>query len=149
MPLPLLLVLQAAATWYMVGVIWMVQLIHYPLMGRVGASEFVGYERAHTQWMSLVVGPGMLVEVVTAAYWLLAVQGRKDEAVFAWIGAGLIAVIWGSTFFVQVPLHEKLSQGFDAAALALLVGTNWIRTFAWTARGVLMAWMVWRMLPKE
>ena len=35
-----LVVAHAAATLFMVGVIWFVQVVHYPLMARVSASEF-------------------------------------------------------------------------------------------------------------
>ncbi len=51
--------------------------------------------------------------------------------------------IWASTFFVQVPLHEKLGGGFDADVQKRLVSTNWIRTIFWTLRGALVLWMVW------
>jgi hypothetical protein len=32
-----------------------------------------------------------------------------------------------------------LEQGFEAGAHGRLVATNWVRTGAWTARGVLVA----------
>jgi hypothetical protein len=37
---------------------------------------------------------------------------------------------------LQVPLHQKLSSGFDAAVHRRLVATNWWRTVGWTLRGV-------------
>jgi hypothetical protein len=33
-------------------------------------------------------------------------------------------------------MHNALANGFDAQAHARLVDTNWIRTLAWTARGI-------------
>ncbi len=138
-----LLVAQTVATWYMVGVIWMVQLIHYPLMAKVGREQFVEYERLHTTGMGFVVIPGMMVELVTSVVWVRTATER--DAIWAWCGLGLVAVIWLSTFLVQVPLHEQLSQAFDAAAHRRLVGTNWVRTVAWTARGVMMAYMLTRL----
>jgi hypothetical protein len=39
-------------------------------------------------------------------------------------------------------MHARLGQGADEAALRRLVRTNWIRTLAWTARGVLVLWML-------
>jgi hypothetical protein len=38
-----------AATAAMVGLIWFVQVVHYPLFASVGADEFVAYENAHTR----------------------------------------------------------------------------------------------------
>ena len=49
----------------------------------------------------------------------------------------LLAVIWGSTALLQIPLHNALSAGFDPEVHARLVQTNWIRTIGWTARGLL------------
>ena len=59
----------AAATWFLVGLIWIIQVVHYPLFARVGEDGFVAYEAAHTRLISLVVGPAMLVEGV-ATLWL-------------------------------------------------------------------------------
>ena len=50
----------------------------------------------------------------------------------------LLAVVWISTFAVQVPLHRRLAEGYDAARHRRLVLSNWIRTLAWTARAVLV-----------
>jgi hypothetical protein len=52
-------------------------------------------------------------------------------------GAALLAVIWASRFFVQVPLHAKLECGFDPAVIDRLVATNWVRTAAWTMRALI------------
>ena len=34
------LLLQAAASWFLTGLIWIIQVVHYPLMSRVGADRF-------------------------------------------------------------------------------------------------------------
>ncbi|HEX2205610.1 MAG TPA: hypothetical protein VHG91_20025 [Longimicrobium sp.] len=49
-------------------------------------------------------------------------------------------MVWLSTALLQVPMHGRLERGFDAAAHRRLVATNWVRTVAWTARGVLLLW---------
>ena len=56
----------AAATGVMTGLIWFVQVVHYPLLARVGAASFVEYERAHVRRTTWVVAPAMLVEAATA-----------------------------------------------------------------------------------
>ena len=127
----LLPVAHAAATLFMTGVIWFVQIVHYPLFGRVGAAEFLVYEREHARRTGWVVGPAMVVELLFAL--ALAAQGGG----LAWAGLALLGVIWASTAFVQVPLHRRLERTADAAAQRRLVRTNWIRTAAWTARAVI------------
>ena len=130
-PHTLLPVAHAAATLFMTGVIWFVQIVHYPLFGRVGAAEFPAYEREHARRTGRVVGPAMVVELLLA----LALTTRGGALV--WAGLALLGVIWASTAFVQVPLHRRLERGADVAAQRRLVRTNWIRTAAWTARDVI------------
>lgn len=55
---------------------------------------------------------------------------------------GLLVLIWASTFLLQVPKHKVLTHGFDAEAHRFLVRTNWIRTAAWSVRGVVVLWMI-------
>ena len=47
----------AAATLYMTGLIWFVQVVHYPLMGLTGKAEFSAYEQRHTLLTTWVVAP--------------------------------------------------------------------------------------------
>ncbi|QOV90468.1 hypothetical protein [Humisphaera borealis] len=141
----LLLVLNLASTWYMVGLIWFVQVVHYAQFPQVGADRFCDYHRRHTRFTTLAVGPAMLVEMSTAV--LLLVRPHAALPTWAaWTGVGLAALLWLSTAFLQVPKHDILSRGFDASACQTLVRTNWLRTAMWTARGVLMAWVVLQAL---
>jgi len=134
-----LLVLHCFATWFLVGLIWMVQVVHYPLFAKVGQTEFVGYVAAHANLITLVVSPLMLLELLTAIA-LLALWPPSLPIWVGWLGLALLCVVWITTAFVSVPLHAKLAAGFDPQAHALLVGTNWVRTLAWSARGLLLAW---------
>lgn len=136
----MLLLVHAAATWFMTGVIWFVQVVHYPLFGLAGGAGFAEYSRRHSALTTWVVAPVMLVELGAAGL-LMFYGGNLPE----WMSAGgiaLLAVIWLSTFLLQVPRHERLARGFDAAAHAGLVSTNWIRTLAWTARAGLSLAMI-------
>ena len=119
------------ATVYMAGLIWFVQLVHYPLMKGVGPERFALYANEHSRRTGWAVGAPMLVEGATAA--MLALSPRTDPAL-AWPGLGLLVLIWLSTAFLQVPCHRALGKSFDEAAIARLVRTNWIRTTAWTMR---------------
>lgn len=139
--MPLLLA-QVAVSCFLTGLIWLVQVVHYPLMAKVGPERFSEYERLHAAWITPVVGPAMLAEAAVAALLLL----QRPPAVPAWAcwtGLGLVALIWAVTFLVSVPCHGVLAQGFDAAAHQRLVDTNWIRTAGWTLRAALSVWMLW------
>ena len=128
-----LLLVQVVATGFMVGLIWFVQLVHYPLMEGWPHDDFGRWELAHRDRTGLVVIPPMLAEGAVAA-WLLI---RRPKGVVAWLpllGIVLLVSIWASTFFLQVPCHVRLSAGWDAATHRLLVQSNWIRTVLWSAR---------------
>lgn len=124
----------AAATWALMGLIWMVQGVVYPLMARQDAGGWVAWHRDYTRRMGRVVGPLMLVELGGAVAW-----GWQDPANgWAWVALALVGLNWLSTVLVQVPLHRRLAQGFDAHLIRRLVITNWVRTALWTGRGGLL-----------
>jgi hypothetical protein len=136
--LPLLI--NAAATLYMTGLIWFVQLVHYPLMSQVGADGYRQYQLAHQNLTSLAVGPAMLAELLSA----LALVAINTKDPWRWAGLAAVAALWASTALVQMPLHATLAGGFDPEAHARLVSTNWLRTALWTARSALVLWLIAR-----
>ena len=52
-----------ASTWFMVGLIWFVQIVHYPLFGYVGSKEFETFHEHHKILITPVVGFVMIVEI--------------------------------------------------------------------------------------
>ena len=129
-----LLTLHVALTCFMTGLIWVVQLVHYPLMKWVPPEQFEAFEKSHQRRISTIVAPAMLAEMGTAA---LLVYLASDRPLVI-VNLALLIGIWVSTAFVQMPLHRKLEQGFDAAVLDRLVRTNWIRTALWSGRAALL-----------
>ncbi|CAN5490340.1 hypothetical protein BH09PLA1_BH09PLA1_02430 [soil metagenome] len=145
MPEPLirlLFLLHLASTLFMLGVIWFVQVVHYPLFARTGATEFPAYEKMHTSMTTWVVAPPMLLELATALL-LLWIRPAGVSNLQSGIGLALLGMIWLSTMFLQVPAHNTLSMGFEAAVHQRLVSKNWIRTGAWSLRGLVVLWMAW------
>lgn len=133
-----LALLHVAATFALAGLIWAVQLGIYPQFAAVGREAFVDYHRRYVRGIACVVAPLMGAEALTGGLLLwLGVRGPLFLGSLV-----LIATIWAITFAVEVPLHRKLGQGFDAEAHRHLVLTNWARTLAWTARAVMVgAWL--------
>jgi hypothetical protein len=132
------LVVSTAAAWGMVGVIWIVQLVHYPLLGRLSALEPSTAARDHQRRITWVVGPLMAAEGVTAVA-LLVSRPATMSTVSAWAAAALLGGALLSTVLIQVPQHARLADGHDDDIVRSLIAGNWIRTAAWTARGVLLA----------
>lgn len=119
----------------MVGLIWFVQLVHYPLFAAVGDQQFVQYESRHTRRTTWVVGALMPVEAVTAAWLVLDLPDGVGRGL-AIGGLALVAALWLSTALWQAPMHGRLSAGYDASLQQRLVRTNWVRTAGWTVRGL-------------
>ena len=135
------LIIHATATWFMVGLIWTIQSVHYPLFARVGAGELIDYEKEHAERMVRLLAIPAVVEISTGA----ALVWTRPAEVGLWLvlatGALLVA-IWTATAFVQVPLHRRLGGQPDTTAVAQLVRSNRLRTGLWTIRGVLVAVML-------
>lgn len=128
----LLLLAHAAVTWALVGLIWTVQCVQYPLFAAVPSEGFLAYHAGHMRRITIVVGPLMLAELLAAA----AIAIRTPSASLAWVGIALLASVWIVTWSLSVPCHDRLAKGFDPAVHRRLVRTNWLRTAAWTLRGV-------------
>lgn len=128
-----LLLIHAAATLFMTGLIWFVQLVHYPLMSMVARERFIEFEKSHQARTTLIVAPVMLIELSTA---MLLVWLEPNAITLA--GLFLLILIWLSTIVLQVPAHRRLESGFDAKVHHRLVTTNWLRTVAWSLRSCLV-----------
>ena len=128
------LYLQVVSTICMAGLIWFVQIVHYPMFANVGAEAFTRYEGIHQRSTTYVVAPLMLVEIATASA-LTLMSPTKIDGWLIWTGLGLVIVNWATTAFLSVPCHDKLKNGFDEKIHQRLVSTNWIRTVAWSLRG--------------
>ncbi len=143
---PQIFLLNLISTWYMVGLIWMVQIVHYKMFDRVGAEQFVRYEADHNRLITPVVGLPMLVEITTAVALLYVGAELGFPA-----GRSGRASAWSQRFgfprrLLQVPCHQRLMSGFDEQAYQRLVATNWIRTILWSARGGLLTYFAAKML---
>jgi len=122
-----------AATSVMVGFIWTIQLLVYPMMSAVPANGFATYEALHQRRVVRLLALIAPAEIITAG--AVAVIA---SSVPTWltIGAGaLLVAIWVSTGAYYAPLHGRLATGYDPLLHHRLVRANWLRTLAWTARG--------------
>ena len=117
----------------MCGLIWYVQLVHYPMFSRFGPDAFRATMLEHQNRTTLIVAPVMLVELASGVWLLFSDVLPREVSLLNLAG---LAVIWVATGFVQVPLHQRLLARLDPGLIQALVLTNWVRTLAWTARTV-------------
>lgn len=129
---PWTLKIQLACCLLMTGLIWLVQLVHYPSFQFVHPQRFDEFHLHHTSRITLIVAPLMGLELLTA---VLLVLQRGDTYVW-WLNLLGVLLIWICTAFLSVPLHNQLAGGYDYDKIQALVATNWPRTLIWTARSV-------------
>ncbi len=133
--------LHVFATVFMTGLIWFVQVVHYPLFGWVPGDGFVAYEREHVRRTGWVVGPPMLLEVGTAGA-LIALRAPLAADPRFLAAFGLLLLVWVATAVFSVPAHNRLSDTPDPRTIRRLVATNWLRTVGWSARSALLIAMI-------
>ena len=153
--LELLVLVQACCAWFMTGLIWVIQLVHYPLMARVGEASWVDYQRSHMSRISWIVAPVMLIEAASCglelAMMILGDSQMNSLAGTLWahgLLASLLLVVWCSTWLLQVPAHHALSTRIDTQVIRRLVVTNWVRTVAWSTRAVVLGLMLGSLISR-
>ena len=143
----LIVLLNLTLSATLTGLIWTIQVVHYPGFLGVGTESFLAYQHHHMRTISYVVIPLMLVELVVAL--LLPSLDPFRSSWLAYTATGMVLIVWATTFFISSPLHSKLaSAGYDASLIHQLVNTNWIRTIAWSVRtGILFCVVIETMRP--
>jgi hypothetical protein len=82
-----------AATLFMVGLIWTIHVVHYPLFADVGASSYVDYQAAHVERIGIVLAFPWLLEGLTLLGVLALAVERRDLRIPALIGAIAMATV--------------------------------------------------------
>ena len=131
-----MLILHLIATSVMVGVIWVIQLVHYPTFHFVELKQYTTFQRFHMARISYVVIPAMLTELFTLI--LIVISMDKIDTLIA-VSAILLIFIWLMTAVFFSGVHQKLTLGYDQTVVDKLVKLNWGRTLLWTLRLLLIS----------
>lgn len=121
----------------MTGLIWLIQIVHYPYFRFVSEDRFVEAHHFHSNRISWIVLPIMLLELISSCF-LLATAGAVIPLTTNILSFALLIGIWTSTFALQVPLHNRLGQAKDLESLQKLVVSNWLRTIGWSLRSAIL-----------
>ena len=133
MEFELLLKVNFISTSIMVGVIWVIQLLHYPSFHFINDQNYIEFQQFHMQRISFIVVPVMLIEVASAL--LLAYFFGSSLTI---ILLALVLCIWGITFIFFTNMHNKLTDGYDHSIVDKLVKINWSRTALWSLRLIIL-----------
>ena len=122
------------ASFGLVVLIWLVQVIIYPAFAEIEPDRFARWHAGYTRAVTWTVAP-LMIGQVTLLLWLVVVRPSSCVS----LAAGMVAVAWIATFALAVPAHDTLqASGRDRAVVARLVAGNWIRTIAWTLAFLLL-----------
>ena len=149
--LRLLIVVHAAASMFMVGLIWTIHYVHYPLFVYVGESTYVSFQTAHVERIGKLLFVPWLTEGITliGILALAILGGRKTLRVPAVINGAAMAIVLVISGFWSAPAHGKLAAGFDKTVHDQLMTVNLIRALAWTVCGACSIWIVFSTWAAE
>lgn len=117
------------SSWYLSGLAVTVALNVYPSIDFVDRDRWQKFHEHHSNRISWAVGPAWFVQAAGLAIWLFS---GPHETLAMWMLSSLCALgAVGLTIFRAVPIHQKLSQGFDAELLRKLRVAHVLRTISW------------------
>ena len=122
-------ILQIAVTGYLVGLIWLIQLIHYPAFRHIDPASWGTFHQAHSAVLGLLAGGPMIISLLVGTWLAYTVGDARQYAVW-----GCEIVAWVVTFALSVPEHTRLARAKEDAAISRLIRWNWLRTLAWTVK---------------
>ena len=138
--------IQLVSSLWMCSLIWVIQLVHYPLFLYIDDSKRIDFSKLHQRRISALVMPTMLLELLSLGG-LLYLDSRHSVL---WLAALFLAIIWASTVFLQVPQHKLLSSEINKEkarkSAAFLVKSNWLRTLGWSIKTCLIVWLFLNLL---
>ena len=121
------------STSVMVGVIWVIQLLHYPSFHFINENKYIEFQHFHMRRISFIVIPVMLIELASAL--LLSYFFRSSLTI---ILLAILLGIWAITFIFFTNMHQKLTNGYDHSTVDRLVQINWSRTALWSLRLIIL-----------
>tara|TARA_B100001741_G_scaffold310273_1_gene309246 strand:- start:1946 stop:2371 length:426 start_codon:yes stop_codon:yes gene_type:complete len=128
-----ILLFQIVINVYLLGVIIMTQFITYPTFLIIDKNSFNKYHRKYVNIISIIVAPAMVLEIISL---IVLVYLSKDFLLVK--SLILLLCIWLTTFIIMVPSHNILSRKNDSKEIKKLININWVRTFLWSVKLIVM-----------
>ena len=114
---------------FLFSLILITQFVSYPLFLKVDKTKFTAYHKSYTFYISTIVLPAMVLELFLSFNQII-----HSVDYFSVLNIAILSIVWLSTFFIQVPIHNKIALKYDKKLIKKLILTNWIRTYAWTCK---------------
>ena len=122
-------------TSIMTGVIWVIQIVHYPSFHFIEKELYTAFQKFHMNKISIIVIPIMLAELITG---IMLFLDKSSKSPFLIISIIILVLIWLITGVFFTKAHNELIAGYQELVVNQLVAMNWIRTLLWTLRLLLL-----------
>ena len=137
-----LFMIHLVSTSFMVGVIWIVQLVHYPTFLFIDEQKSYDFQKFHMSRISYIVMPAMTTELFSGIYIYKYSNMAIDSNLFL-LALTILIINWIITALVFVKMHNKLLINYKIEIISLLVKWNWLRTLLWSVRLILLLRMAY------
>ena len=137
-----LFMIHLVSTSFMVGVIWIVQLVHYPTFLFIDEQKSNDFQKFHMSRISYIVMPAMTTELFSGIYIYIYSNMAIDSNLFL-LALTVLIINWIITALVFVKMHNKLLINYKIEIISLLVKWNWLRTLLWSVRLILLLRMAY------
>ena len=127
-------------TSIMTGVIWVIQIVHYPSFHFIEKELYTAFQKFHMNKISIIVIPIMLAELITG---MMLFLDKSSKSPFLIISFVILVLIWLITGVFFSKAHNELMTGYQELVVNQLVVMNWIRTLLWTLRLLLLTSFVY------
>ena len=132
------LTIHIISTSIMVGVIWVIQLVHYPSFKYVNESDYIIFQKYHMSNISYIVFPVMFTELITA----LIILFFGEKSLFFVLSLICLFLIWVITGVLFTKYHSILKEGKDLMIIEKMIKANWIRALLWTMRLIMILFVI-------
>ena len=118
----------------MVGVSLITHFVTYPSFKLIKSSLFSEFHKSYTNKMLLIVAPVMILELISSLFLVIFDVSDNNTEIGLLIS---LLLIWFLTFFIIVPIHNKLTVNYNKDLNQKLIKYNGLRTIFWIIKLIL------------
>ena len=118
----------------MVGVSLITHFVTYPSFKLIKSSLFSEFHKSYTNKMLFIVAPVMILELISSLFLVIFDVSDNNTEIGLLIS---LLLIWFLTFFIIVPIHNKLTVNYNKDLNQKLIKYNGLRTILWIIKLIL------------
>ena len=118
----------------MIGVSLITHFVTYPSFKLIKSSLFSEFHKSYTNKMLFIVAPVMILELISSLFLVIFDVSDNNTEIGLLIS---LLLIWFLTFFIIVPIHNKLTVNYNKDLNQKLIKFNGLRTIFWIIKLIL------------